>query len=89
METIENVRENLNEGLETIGVIATFHNGTIHARENLQQLMEKHHVIGVVRTTVRVKDAVYRGRPIVRTDPGSGVAQEYVRIAGEVLDYGK
>ena len=89
METIDNVKVNLNEGLEIIGVVATFHNGTIHARENLEELQGKNHVIGVVSTTVRVKDAVYQGKPIYMTDPESKVAQEYDKIAMEVMEYGR
>lgn len=89
LDTIESVRSNLNENLDVLGVVATFHNGTIHARENLHELTQKHHVIGVVSTTVRAKDAVYQGKPIYLTDPESKVAQEYDRITQEVLNYGR
>ena len=84
-DTIGNVRDNLNDRLKMLGVIATFHNFTIHARENLENLRGRYNVIGVVDTTVKAKDALYTGKPIVETDPDSRVAQEYTQIANDIM----
>lgn len=84
-ETIENVKTRLNPNLETMGVLATFHNRTIHCRENLELLKKEHHVIGVIDTTVKAKDAIYNGRPIVWTDPESTVGKEYKDAANYIL----
>ena len=46
------VQESLNPDLKVLGVLATFHNRTIHARENLEKLKEGYNVIGVIGTTV-------------------------------------
>lgn len=86
-DTIGTVQDNLNEDLEVMGVIATFHNTTIHARENLDNLREKYKIIGVVDTTVRAKDALYTGRALVDAYPENKVAEQYKKIAEEVMTW--
>lgn len=84
-DTISQVQENLNPELKVLGVVATFHNRTIHARENLNRLREGYNVLGVIGTTVRARDAVYSGKPIVSYDPKSKVAQEYSQITERIV----
>ena len=84
-DTISQVQESLNPDLKVLGVLATFHNRTIHARENLEKLKEGYNVIGVIGTTVKARDSVYSGKPIVVYDPKSKVAQEYSEITERIV----
>lgn len=84
-DTISQVQESLNPDLKVLGVLATFHNRTIHARENLEKLKEGYNVIGVIGTTVKARDSVYSGKPIVVYDPKSKVAQEYTEITERIV----
>lgn len=86
-DTIEQVQENLNPNLEIFGVIATFHNRTIHAKENLDRLTQEYNVIGVIGTTVKAKDAVYSGKPIVSYEANSKVAQQYSAVVERIINH--
>lgn len=86
-DTIIQVQENLNPELKVMGVIATFHNRTIHARENLEKIQKEYNLLGVIDQTVKAKDAVYSGRPIVSYDKNSKVAQEYVDVVERIVSY--
>jgi chromosome partitioning protein len=84
VETIDKVRENLNESLKIYGVVATLHTRTIHAKEILQQLEEEYRILGVVGTSVKTMDSIYTSKAIVDTDKRNPVAKAYKSIA-EVL----
>ena len=89
LETIEQVRASVNQGLEIEGLLRTM----FDIRNNLStavsdQLIE-HFGDQVYRTlvprNVRVAEAPSHGLPVLRYDPGSQGALAYVGLAGEVL----
>lgn len=86
-DTIVQVQENLNPGLKIMGVIATFYNRTIHSRENLEKIQKRYNLLGIIDQTVKVKDAVYSGRPIVSYDKDSRVSQEYIEVSERIINY--
>ncbi len=89
LETIEQVRASVNQGLEIEGLLRTM----FDIRNNLStavsdQLIE-HFGDQVYRTlvprNVRVAEAPSHGLPVLRYDPGSRGALAYLGLAGEVL----
>jgi chromosome partitioning protein len=89
LDTIEQVRDSVNPGLEIEGLLRTMYD----MRNNLSsavsdQLMEN---FGdrVYRTlvprNVRVAEAPSHGLPVLHYDPGSRGALAYIGLAGEVL----
>ncbi len=89
LETIEQVRNSVNRGLEIEGLLRTMHD----SRNNLSgavsgQLLE-HFGEQVYRTliprNVRVAEAPSYGLPVLRYDPASSGALAYLGLAGEVL----
>lgn len=84
-QTIEQVQENLNPDLKVLGVLATFNNRTNHAKENLKTIKSHYNVIGVVGTTVKAKDALYTGKPIVAYAPNSQVSIDYANAVERIV----
>ena len=89
LETIEQVRNSVNPGLEIEGLLRTMYD----SRNNLsgavsEQLME-HFGERVFRTliprNVRVAEAPSHGLPVLRYDPASRGALAYLGLAGEML----
>jgi len=89
LETIEQVRSSVNQGLHIEGLLRTMYDG----RNNLsgavsEQLME-HFGDRVYRTliprNVRVAEAPSHGLPVMRYDPTSRGALAYLGLAGELL----
>ena len=89
LDTIEQVRNSVNPGLEIEGLLRTMYD----ARNNLsgavsEQLFE-HFGERVYRTliprNVRVAEAPSHGLPVLRYDPTSRGAMAYLGLAGELL----
>lgn len=85
-DTIERVKENLNEKLELYGVIATKHESrTLHNKEILELLEEHYNVLGIVPKSTKVSDAIYsEGGAIVTNAPKSKPAMAYKLIALDI-----
>ncbi|MFI6319043.1 ParA family protein [Nonomuraea sp. NPDC050556] len=89
MDTINKVRERLNEDLEIEGLLATMYDArTLHGREVVESLMgafgdKVFHT--VINRTVRFPDATVAGEPITIFDSGSLGAKAYRELAREVL----
>ena len=62
-------------------------NRTKHSNENLESLKKSYNVIGVVHTSVKTKDSLYSGKPIVLTNPDSNVSEDYRNIADYIRNY--
>lgn len=84
MQMVEQIRQSLNPELKIMGIVATFHNRTIHAKETLERLEKEYTVLGVIDTTVKAKDSLYTGRALIETDPGSKVSQQYKTVADKI-----
>jgi chromosome partitioning protein len=89
METIEKVRERLNDRLELLGVLATMYDGrTLHNREVLARVVEAFGdkvFHSVVNRTVRFPETTVAGEPITAYASSSAAAASYRQLAREVL----
>ena len=89
-DTVEKVRDRLNFDLEIVGILVTmFDRRTAHAREVMSRVVE---VFGdlvfdaVITRTVRFPETSVAGEPITTWAPNSQGADQYRRLALEVLE---
>lgn len=89
-DTLERVKENLNENLAMYGVIATMVENTLHSKEILEFLEKEYNVIGTIPKSVKVSDAAYsQSGAITEFAPNSKPARAYEAIADKVYkDFG-
>ena len=92
IETVDQVREHLNETLQVDGILATMYDPrTLHSREVLDRL---HEVFGekvfrsVIGRTVKFPDATVAGLPITSFAPTSIAAESYRTVARELVARG-
>jgi chromosome partitioning protein len=90
--TVELVRERLNESLKIDGILATmFDPRTLHSRSMLNELNEKYGATvfrSVIKMTVKFKDSSEKGRPVTQYAPSSEAAELYRAVAREMVDRG-
>lgn len=90
--TVELVKERLNESLKIDGILATMYDPrTLHSRNMLNQLNEEYgdNVFrSVIKLTVKFKDSSERGKPVTVYAPSSEAAELYRAVAREMVDRG-
>ena len=91
--TLAMVRENLNPGVEIIGILPTmFDKRTTHAREAVEILQENFGDLVYntkIRKTVRYAEAPVKGSSVLAYDPDGDAAHLYRDLAKEVLNGAK
>lgn len=89
-DTVEKVRDRLNFDLDIVGILVTmFDRRTSHAREVMSRVMEvfDDKVFDTVITrTVRFPETSVAGEPIITWAPKSQGAEQYRRLAREVIE---
>lgn len=90
--TVELVRDRLNESLKIDGILATmFDPRTLHSRNMLNQLYDTYGDTvfrSVIKLTVKFKDSSERGKPVTAFAPSSEAAELYRAVAREMVDRG-
>lgn len=87
--TIADVKELINPNISIMGVIATLYEKVVKDHnEILNMLNEKYNVIGVIKKTAAATKGIYDGIPVVKRDPKSEIAREYVKIAEYIVKEG-
>jgi chromosome partitioning protein len=90
--TLSMVRENLNPGVEIIGILATMYDKRLlHSREAVDILKENFGDLlyeTKIRKTVRFAEAPVKGESVLKYDPGGEAAALYRDLAKEVLASG-
>jgi chromosome partitioning protein len=90
--TVDLVRERLNEGLKVDGILATMYDSrTLHSRNMLNQLYEDYDqqvFRTVIKHTVKFKDSSEMGRPVTVYAPSSEAAELYRAVAREMVERG-
>ena len=89
LETIEQVRNSVNPGLEIEGLLRTMHDGRNNLSGAVSAQLIEHFGDRVYRTliprNVRIAEAPSHGLPVLRYDPRSKGALSYLGLAGEML----
>ena len=90
--TLSMVRENLNQRVEIIGILATMYDKRLlHSREAVEILKENFAELVYqtkIRKTVRYAEAPVKGESVLKYDPGGEAAALYRDLAKEVLASG-
>lgn len=91
VQTIYKVKDNLNEDLEIIGIIATMYDSrTKHSGEILEVLKNnEYNLLGIISQSVRVKDSVLASTPMEEFDPKHKVTGEYREITKRLIELTK
>jgi chromosome partitioning protein len=89
LDTIEQVRNSVNRGLEIEGLLRTMYDGRNNLSNAVSEQLTENFGERVYRTliprNVRVAEAPSYGLPVLRYDPSSRGAQAYLALAGEML----
>ena len=86
-ESIKEIRELINPGLETLGVIATFYEKRVaDDNEILSALKREYRLLGVIKRLAVAKKGVYDGLAVVEQTPGSEISIEYNAIADMIIE---
>jgi chromosome partitioning protein len=89
LETIEQIRNSANPGLEIEGLLRTMYDGRNNLSGAVSDQLIEHFGERVYRTliprNVRVAEAPSHGLPVLRYDPASRGALAYLGLAGELL----
>jgi chromosome partitioning protein len=86
--SIERAREQVNQRLDLLGIVAFRVNATLHTRDVLAQLRASFGSVVLeqtVRETIRLAEAPALRMPIIRYAPWSAAAQDYRAVAREIL----
>ena len=93
MNTIDLVRNNLNDKLEVEGVVMTMYDSRTRLSEQVAEEVRNHFGDVVYKTmiprTVRLSEAPSYGQPILAYDKRSKGAEVYMNLAKEVIARGK
>ena len=85
-DSIQEIQELINPGLQVLGVIATLHDIRVtDDREILELLKKKYNLLGVVKRLAAAKKGIYDGLAVVEQDPSSQIAVEYTAIANMMI----
>jgi len=88
MDTVEDIRRNVNERVFVRGIIATlYEKSTKSDREILELLERQNNVLGVIKKAAAAKKGVVGGYPVVLlpNHKNQPVAVEYTRIADTII----
>ncbi len=93
LKTIEKLKKRVNPSLEVIGILPTMYEKTLHANEVVKELnsffKDKVKVFTPIKKTVKFPESVVAGKSIIDYAPKSDVAQQYIKIAKEVMLWAK
>lgn len=90
LDTVEEVRREVNPNLAVAGILVTKHEKTIHARQVLDALRADfpYKIFNsVIPYSVRAKDSIAASQSIFSYDPASAVAEAYRSLANELTHH--
>lgn len=86
LETTEGIKEDLNENLKVLGVIASMYDSRANEdKEVLAELKENHNLLGIIKRTTIAKKYVKQGIPAVLGNPKAQISQEYKAITDKII----
>ena len=88
MTSVDWAREQVNQRMDLLGIVACRVNATAHARDVVAQLRAAYGAVVLeqtVRQTIRLAEALAARLPILRYAPSSPAANNYQAVAGELL----
>ena len=93
LQVFQQVKSNLNPGLEIMGVVVTMFDSRTSLSEQVLTEVKKHFndklFTTIIPRNVRLAEAPSYGQPILQHDKWSKGARAYKQLAKEVVDYGQ
>lgn len=86
IDQLNQIKEEINPNVKLLGVLATKHNISNHAKEVLNTLKERYNILGITKTSTKANDATKKGLPVVYATPKDRVSEEYKRVAAVLMD---
>lgn len=85
-DSIQEIHELINPGLEVLGVIATFYEKRVaDDNEILSALKKEYNLLGVIKRLAVAKKGIYDGLAVVEQTPSSEISIEYNAIADMLI----
>ena len=85
-DSIQEIRELINPGLEVLGVIATLYEKRVaDDNEILAMLKKEYNLLGVIKRLAVAKRGIYDGLAVVEQTPSSEISIEYNTIADMLI----
>ena len=85
-DSIQEIQELINPGLEVLGVIATLYEKRVaDDNEILAALKKEYNLLGVIKRLAVAKKGIYDGLAVVEQTPGSEISIEYNAIADMMI----
>lgn len=85
-DTIADIKEQINPGLEVYGVIATIHENKSKHNQILSLMLQNKPVIAVIKNLADADGGIYEGISVVEQASGSSIAGEYNRVAEMIIN---
>lgn len=91
LDVVRDVKELINNKLEFMGIVVTkYESRIIDNIEVLEELENKYNVIGVVKKSIKVKEGIYDGLPLVlnaTNDLAKEIKEEYKKVFNYIEKY--
>ena len=85
-DSIQEIQELINPGLEVLGVIATLYEKRVSDDNDILTVLKKeYNLLGVIKRLAVAKKGVYDGLAVVEQTPGSEISIEYKAIADMII----
>lgn len=89
-DTVRIVKENLNEDLEILGLLATMYDSrTRHSNEILEVFENDYNLLGIISNSVVVKDSILASRSLGDFDPNHKTTKEYKLVSDKITELTK
>lgn len=86
LETTESIKEDLNDNLRVLGIIASMYDcRATEDKEVLAVLKDNHNLLGIIKRTTIAKKFVKMGIPAVLGNPKAEISQEYQTITDRII----
>jgi chromosome partitioning protein len=92
VETVQDVRKNINPRLKITGVIATFYDKRTRVGHSILEALKKDKRFSdklfdtIIRSNITIAESAYYGKPVIFYDKHCNGAIDYVNLAKEVLE---
>lgn len=87
LDTIEVTKNECNDNLQVMGVIATMYENKISDNKEVLNALEKNYnVIGIIKKLAIVNKGVYDGLSVIEQSPTNEIAIEYEKISDYIIE---
>lgn len=86
LETVQQVKENLNPGLSYLGVIATMYDKRTKMGSEILTKLADYDLLGVVSRSISVQESIMAGESVISRYADGKVAQQYEEVTSKIIE---